>query len=129
MNKKAVFIISVLIIFTFINAVSAENSTNINLEINYEYNDEINPEILISNNNNNISYKKEVVQPNNYKININNSHVGKKYSISVSARGYITQIQNVTINPQLTANIIFNLKATDIYKIGYDVTKSADNLL
>lgn len=129
MNKKAVFIISVLIIFTFINAVSAENSTNINLEINYEYNDEINPEILISNNNNNINYKKEVVQPNNYKININNSHVGEKYSISVSARGYITQIQNVTINPQLTANIIFNLKATDIYKIGYDVTKSADNLL
>lgn len=72
MNKKAVFIISVLIIFTFINAVSAENSTNINLEINYEYNDEINPEILISNNNNNISYKKEIVQPDNYKININN---------------------------------------------------------
>lgn len=129
MNKKAIFIIGVLIIFTFISGVSAENSTAINLEINYEYNDNINPEISIYQNNNHVSYTKEIVQANNYKIKINNLSADDKLSISVSAPGYISQIKNITINSQLATNTIFNLKATNIYKMGYDVTSSADNLL
>lgn len=129
MNKKAVFIIGVLMIFTFINVVAAENSTDIDLEINYEYNEDINPEISISHNSNNMNYTKNLVPSNKYKIKIDKLDDGDKCSVSVSASGYITQIQNITVSSQSSTNAIFNLKARDIYKIGYDVTKSADNLL
>ncbi|SEL41496.1 Protein containing a metal-binding domain shared with formylmethanofuran dehydrogenase subunit E [Methanobrevibacter gottschalkii] len=151
MNKK-LLIISVLVIFIFINAVSAENSTDINLElnhnndecikeisdesstdidlkINYEYGDEINPEISISHCNNNMNYTKNIIHSNNYRITMNKLNDGAECSVSVSAPGYITQIQNITINSQSNKTTIFNLKATDIYKMGYDITKSADRLL
>lgn len=50
MKKKWIlFLLSLILLLTFINGVSAENST-IELNINTEYNENINPEISITHN-------------------------------------------------------------------------------
>lgn len=129
MKKQAILIFSVLIIMlTLIGGVSAENSTDMNININYEYNDNINPEISVYHNNVSVDYTKQINRPN-YKISLNNTTEGDTYSISVSAPGYITQTKDITVNSQLTRNITFDLKATEIYKLGHEVTTAADSLL
>lgn len=130
MKKESVLILSVLIIIlTLIGGVSAENSTNIDITVNYEYDDNINSEISITQNNLPVDYIKQNNDSNNYQISINNATQENNYSISVSAPGYSTEVQNLTSNSLLSNNVIFNLEATDIYKLGYDVTIAADNLL
>ena len=63
MKKNGYFsLLSLILLLTFINGVSAENST-IELNINTEYNENINPEISITHNNTNIEYTKTVTAP------------------------------------------------------------------
>lgn len=129
MKKYIILILVLAVLFLLINNVSAENSTIVNLQVENEYGDNINPEISIIQDNVNLKYEKEINKNNSYKITINNTDKSKIYTITVSQQGYIPEIQNITINSNLTNNLVFNLNATKIYKIGYGVTTSANKLM
>lgn len=115
----------------------------IGVKVNYEYPDDvINPGITLKDSNgvkiNNYTkkydaafkgYKLEFIYPS--------ATEGTKFKVSVSAPGYITQTHEVTVNkhptdltdPNLYANVVFNMVATDNYSLGREVTKKADELL
>ena len=113
---------------------SNDKSTyNLDLKINYEYsenNNVMNPTINIKESNNtlnlNKTYSNDIYQ---VKLNSNSNSI---LNITVSAPGYITQSQLLTINnnqSDLLGNLVFNMKATESYQLGRDVTAKADSLL
>ena len=121
MKKKWIlFLLSLILLLTFINGVSAENST-IELNINTEYNENINPEISITHNNTNIEYTKTVTA-SKYQITANNITTNQSYSLTISEPGYYSEIQNITFDSKTIQTFNFNLKATPTYKLGYEAT-------
>lgn len=128
MKKKWIlFLLSLILLLTFINGVSAENST-IELNINTEYNENINPEISITHNNTNIEYTKTVTA-SKYQITANNITTNQSYSLTISEPGYYSEIQNITFDSKTIQTFNFNLKATPTYKLGYEATVNADKIL
>lgn len=138
MNKKSLFII--LLIFTslvFLTSVSANDdldialtdvdSSNVNIEVNYEYNENINPQITINQGNTSIDYQK-ISDGNNHNLELD-ADDSLEYSISVSAPGYDESSQVVTIDSEKQNNFVFNLKANSLYKIGYEITADANKRL
>lgn len=130
MKKQLILNIGLLILMlAMISGVSAENSTNIELTIDSEYNENTNPEILITHEDNKIEYEKiNITSFNKFNIKINNYTNGDIYHISVSKPGYNVEEKNIAINSPLN-KVNFKLKPNDSYKIGTDVTKAANNLL
>lgn len=136
MKKESILFIAVLIcILTAINGVSATNNT-LSIDVNYEYsNDNFNPSFSVVNNNNNVQFIKEKDSSLDlYKLILNSSEISpnSKYDISVSAPGYITQIQKIDSNGEgsfVLSNLSFKMKANNNYKLGKDVTIAADKLL
>ena len=128
MKKEGItIIISLILLLTFMNGVSAENST-IELNIDTEYNEDINPEISITYNNANIEYTKTITD-SKYQIIANNISTNKTYLLSISEAGYHSETKNITFNSKDIQRFNFNLKATPTYKLGYETTANADKLL
>ena len=136
-GKRFVFILLVVtLIALMMGNVCAEdvNGTNvdtltptksINVEVNYEYaNDNTNviPDFYIYSGEDKIEYNKELVSSNRFVLTFkDNSSNG--YNITALTAGYISQSQIIS------DSITFNLKASDAYKLGRDVTADADKLL
>lgn len=113
---------------------SNDKSTyNLDLKINYEYsenNNVMNPTINIKESNNTLNLNK-TYSNGIYQVKLNSNSISI-LNITVSAPGYITQSQLLTINnnqSDLLGNLVFNMKATESYQLGRDVTAKADSLL
>ena len=141
MNKQYLFIITAIVCSLFlVGAVSAEDgdvsadSANvadanaIDVEVTYEYNENINPQFVITQDNKNIDYQKTSKSTNSYSININNATDGQ-YTVSVYSPGYETLSQNITVASSQANNLVFNLKPTGNYKLGYEITSDANKRL
>ena len=139
MNKKSLFIL--LLIFTslmLVTAVSAsddmdiasdtDDSADVNIEVIYEYNENINPQIIVTQDGDNIDYEK-TSNGNNHNIVLKDVDKNKEYTISVLAHGYENSSQVVTFGSAIPNNLVFNLKATSNYKLGYDITADASQRL
>ena len=123
-----------------IGAVSAEDSNSIangvddastnaiDVEVNYEYNENINPQFVITKDSNNVDYQKTSKSTNSYSINVNNGTDGQ-YTIYVYSPGYETVSQNISLGSTQANNLVFNLKPTINYKIGYEITSDANKRL
>ena len=136
-GKRFVFILLVVtLIALMMGNVCAEdvNGTNvdtitptksINVEVNYEYtndNNNVIPDFYIYSGEDKIEYNKELVSSNRFVLTFkDNSSNG--YNITALTAGYISQSQIIS------DSITFNLKASDAYKLGRDVTADADRLL
>lgn len=115
----------------------------IGVKVNYEYSSDsgINPEIKVKDTNGeNIDYTKTYNNAfGGYELSFMYPGAvdGTKFDVSVSAPGYITQTKQVSVSPSLTdptdpnlyANTDFDMKATENYKLGREVTAKADQLL
>ncbi|WP_100909697.1 FmdE family protein [Methanobacterium subterraneum] len=108
------------------------------VQVNYEYaQDDINPGITVKDSSNNSVVFDKTEYPNNhFKINFTSPGVanGTKFLLTVTAPGYITQTQKVDVNqagtdPMFYGDVTFDMKATENYKLGREVTAAADNLL
>lgn len=105
-------------------------SSNITVKVNYEYSDDngkINPTINI--NNGKVISNEYDGSTKNYKVKINYTNILNKFNLSISAPGYLTQYKLVDITGINDSPIVFNLIASDSYKLGRDVTAKADKLL
>lgn len=136
-GKRFVFILLVVtLIALMMGNVCAEdvNGTNvdtltptksINVEVNYEYandNNNVIPDFYIYSGEDKIEYNNELVSSNRFVLTFkDNSSNG--YNITALTAGYISQSQIIS------DSITFNLKASDAYKLGRDVTADADRLL
>ena len=136
-GKRFVFILLVVtLIALMMGNVCAEdvNGTNvdtitptksINVDVNYEYandNNNVIPDFYIYSGEDKIEYNKELVSSNRFVLTFkDNSSNG--YNITALTAGYISQSQIIS------DSITFNLKASDAYKLGRDVTADADRLL
>ena len=130
MNKSYLFIIvAVICSLCLINAVSAEdiNDKAVDVEVNFEYNENINPQFVITQDSNNVDYQKTSKSINTYSININNATDGQ-YTISVYSPGYEKISQNISVGSN-QQNLVFNLKADSLYKLGYEITSDANKRL
>lgn len=155
LNYKKILIFLLVLIFLTIGNVSAsniDNTTNledtlqynsdiesplkssnisdIDVKVNFEYSDDngkISPTINI--NNGKVISKKHDNSVKLYKIKINSTNILNEFNLSVSAPGYLTQYQLIDISSISSTPLVFNLKASDSYKLGRDVTAKADNLL
>ncbi|MDG3546383.1 FmdE family protein [Methanobacterium formicicum] len=106
------------------------------VNVTYEYNDTINPEITVTDSDNNsVAFNKTLDSGTLYKLNFTYPGVtnGTVFNVMVKAPGYITQIKQVTVNQSGTdpfvGNADFNMQATENYKLGREITKAADDLL
>ena len=137
-GKRFVFIVlAVTLIALMAGNVCAEevNNTNVdtvtpvksvNVEVNYEYtgdNAKVMPDFYIYSGEDKIEYNKELINSNSYVLTFNDTF-SKEYNITAMTAGYVSQSQII-----LSDSIIFNLKASDAYKLGYDVTADADKIL
>ncbi|MCK9152630.1 hypothetical protein MXE27_11770, partial [Methanobacterium alcaliphilum] len=106
----------------------------IGVDVNYEYSDDkINPEITVKDENGEkINYNK-TINPifGYYELSFfYNATNGTIFNITVSAPGYITQTQQISVyadpnnptDPNYYGNAIFNMNATAAYKLGREVT-------
>lgn len=116
-----------------IDNVSENKTVKIDIKVNYEYADDekINPGISVKYNNHSINYTKSYnTATKKYTLIFNHSEAAKDaiYTISLSAPGYNSKSQNLTLNENLTGNSTFTMDATASYKIGREVTKRANAL-
>lgn len=140
MNKQYLFIIMAIVCSLFlVGAVSAHDAdvladsndqvkNPIDVEVNYEYNENINPHFVITQGDNTIDYQKTSKSTNSYSINLNNATDGQ-YTLSVYSPGYETVSQNISVGSNQLNNLVFNLKPTGNYKIGYEITSDANKRL
>lgn len=115
----------------------------IGITVNYEYDSDknINPEIKVyDTTGTKINFTKTYSDAfKAYQLSFDYSGVvnGTKFNITVSAQGYITQMQQVSVftsatngsDPNYYANAVFNMKATANYKLGRTVTQKANQIL
>lgn len=107
------------------------------VDVGYEYDDDINPDITVTDSDNNsVSFDKTKYSDTLYKLNFTYAGVtnGTVFNVMVSAPGYITQIKPVTVNqagtdPEFVGTADFDMVATDNYRLGREVTAKADELL
>ncbi len=109
-------------------ASNAADVADVNIEVNYEYNENINPQIIVSQDDNSIDYEK-TANDNKYTISLKDVDTSKNYTVYVSAHGYVDSSQEITFDPTNSSNLVFNLKATSNYKIGYEITTDANKRL
>lgn len=142
MNKQYLFIIMAIVCSLFLlSAVSAADDIDaladgadiadgksIDVEVTYEYNENINPQFVVTQDDNSIDYQKASKSTNSYSINLNNVTDGQ-YTVSVYSPGYETVSQNISVGSGQANNLVFNLKATSNYKIGYEITSDANKRL
>jgi len=130
-----------------VNSSSSEDSqqlinTIIGVKVNYEYSDDvINPEIRVKDSNGvNINFTKTYnIVFRGHEVSFNNIGAvnGTKFNVSVSAPGYITQEQQISVflnalnatDANLYGSATFNMIATANYRLGREVTRKADELL
>lgn len=144
---KSIFVLAIFIFTLFmiagasavdntqepIDNPSKNNTVKVDIKINYDYSDDekINPSISVKHNNNSINYTKNYnTATKKYTLIFNHSEATKNaiYNILISAPGYTTKSQNVTLNENLTASSTFQMKATNSYKIGREAAKKANSL-
>jgi formylmethanofuran dehydrogenase subunit E-like metal-binding protein len=108
------------------------------VDVGYEYaDDKINPEIAVTDSNNNsVAFDKTKYSDTRYKLNFTYDGVvnGTLFNVIVRAPGYIAQTQQVEVtqagtDPEFIGFASFDMKATENYKLGREVTAAADNLL
>jgi Protein containing a metal-binding domain shared with formylmethanofuran dehydrogenase subunit E len=108
------------------------------VQVNYEYaQDDINPGITVNNSNNDsVAFDKTEYPNNHFKINFTSPGVGNgtNFMVTVNAPGYITQTKQVGVNqagsdPMFYGDATFDMKATENYKLGREVTAQAIQLL
>lgn len=108
------------------------------VNVGYEYaNDNITPEIKVTDSNNNsVAFDKTKYSDTLYKLNFTYAGVtnGTMFNVMVSAPGYITQKKQVTVyqagtDPEFVGNLNFDMKATENYKLGREVTSTANQQL
>lgn len=148
LNKSIKFLaVFLILIFLAIGTVAAEDTTNtnvastdtntltediantqtINVTVNYQYSDDntkITPQIIVKNNNQVINSIK-TNNGNIYTVELQTSELSTA-DVTVSAPGYESQTKN---NVNIIENLIFDLKATESYQLGRDITATADNIL
>ncbi|MDI9623366.1 MAG: FmdE family protein [Methanothermobacter sp.] len=124
-----------------VGAVSATNSTcEVGLKITYEYPDDINPTIekLTDSNGQEIEFQKYFDPAANItKITFQHPQPEKGFNITIKAPGYQTTTKQFTptknpTNPQdpkYYTHLQIQLKATQTYKIGREITKKANQIL
>ena len=114
----------------------------IGVKVNYEYSsDSINPEITVRDSKGvKINFTKTYDMAfKGYRLSFDYAGVvnGTKFNVSVSAPGYTTQSQMISVflnsanatDVNLYGSATFNMKATAAYKLGREVTKKADQIL
>ncbi|MFA0832879.1 MAG: FmdE family protein, partial [Methanobacterium formicicum] len=108
------------------------------VNVGYEYaNDNITPEIKVTDSDNNsVAFDKTKYSDTLYKLNFTYAGVtnGTMFNVMVSAPGYITQKKQVTVyqagtDPDFVGNLSFDMKATENYKLGREVTSTANQQL
>lgn len=127
----------VLLMLISISCVSAEDNAtlndadtllvSINTNVGFEYPNDINPDFyIVSANGENVNFVK--TSDSNSKNNVLTfNRTTELYNVTAMASGYISQTKAINISNPVTLN--FNLKASDAYKLGWDLTSSADKLL
>ena len=101
--------------------------SQVNVDVNYEFtndNGKITPTFNIVNN---TVKSQDYDTANKYYNVLINSTVSDKVNISVSAPGYITQYMIVDVNSK--SPITVDMMASESYKLGYEITATADSLL
>lgn len=114
----------------------------IGVKVKYEYaNDVINPGIKVKDSNGvNINFTRTYDHAfQGYKVSFDYPGAvnGTKFNLTVSAPGYVTQNQQISVflndlnssDTNLYGHATFNMKATANYKLGREITKKADQLL
>jgi formylmethanofuran dehydrogenase subunit E-like metal-binding protein len=109
----------------------------IQVNVNYEYpDDQIKPEITVTDSNNVQIPVTNTPAFKGYRLSFDYPGVanGTLFKILVKAPGYIDQTQNVRVyqdgtDPNFYGSATFDMKATDNYKLGREITKKADELL
>lgn len=102
----------------------------VNVKVDYEYSTDTNsvtPDFYIYSNGSEIKYEQSFNKKSNeFTLKFNDSTLTNTYNITAMTSGYLSenQIINSTEN-----TVKFNLTATEAYKLGRDVTISADKLL
>jgi len=121
--------------------ISDVNSSEVDpilwVDVGYEYDDDINPDITVTDSaNNSVAFDKTKYSDTLYKLNFTYAGVtnGTVFNVMVRAPGYITQIKPVTVNqagtdPEFVGTADFDMVATDNYRLGREVTAKADDLL
>jgi len=121
--------------------ISDVNSSEVDpilwVDVGYEYDDDINPDITVTDSaNNSVAFDKIKYSDTLYKLNFTYAGVtnGTVFNVMVSAPGYITQIKPVTVNqagtdPEFVGTADFDMVATDNYRLGREITAKADELL
>ena len=102
------------------------------VQVNYEYStDEINPSINIKDSNNNSVDLNKTKSTNNwYKLNFTYSDDNNNaFKVIVSAPGYVSQTLQTGSDPENYSPLVFNMKATENYKLGREVTAKANQYL
>lgn len=101
--------------------------SQVNVDVNYEFtkdNGKITPSFDIANNT--VKSQDYNSKDKYYNVMIDSS-VSDKLNISISAPGYITQYKFVDANS--ASPIKVDMKASESYKLGYEITAKADSLL
>ncbi|WP_455240940.1 FmdE family protein, partial [Methanothermobacter tenebrarum] len=139
MQRKIFVLLFLLISLVSIGSVSAADSTcEVGLKITYEYQDDINPTIdgLIDSTGQKIEFQKYFDPAANItKITFQHPQPETGFNITIKALGYqtttkqFTPTKNNPQDPKYYAHLQIQLKATETYKIGREVTQKADQLL
>lgn len=132
------------------NSLDGNNyGSNVQIKLNYEYSDDCNsiiPDFLISSNGDSINYVKDYDSNSKiYNLKLNQSQLinGATYNITALSAGYLSQSQLLNLNLDSTLNsslsdnssslilgtLSFDMKASETYKLGRDITAKADSLL
>ena len=112
---------------------SSENiqTSTINVGVKYEYekDNEITPTITVNDKDNNklTSTKEYDENLGFYYVSVDHKTENPSFNVSISAPGYLSQSQIYKTN--LTKSLVFNLKASESYKLGQSITATADSKL
>lgn len=106
-------------------------TSTMNIGVNYEYEDdsEINPTVTVSDSDKNKLTSTKTYDDNLdfYYVSVDHNMNESIFNVSVTAPGYIPQSQTYKLNT--TKSLVFNLKASDSYKLGRTITETADKEL
>lgn len=138
-KQGGILILTVLMAVILCGASSAaDNSSttggegNLWVNVNYEYDDKINPEISVTDSHNKrVTFDKTKKSDTLYKLKFTYTGVtnGTQFKVTTGAPGYKNQTKKVTVDQDFDGFTTFNLKATTNYKLGRQVTAKADQKL
>ena len=110
----------------------ADKTVSVNVKVNYEIADDGNtklvPDFYVVSNDKYLNFSKSYdVNTKSYVLAIDDFD-GDELNISAMTAGYATEVKIVS-GADLSKDVLFNLKATEAYKLGRTVTEIADNKL